>query len=266
MRVATRRARAASLLFGRDFKQKKVQNHLKFFKRAARKLGAVRDLDVALAKLHDYVGSLPYKKRKTLKTVAWYWRQERRARLNDLLDLLESDAYARALVELDIFCCTPGAGVRRQKRSAGKPPALVQVRHVLPSQIMTRFEAVRRYEIVFAQVKSVPLATLHALRIDCKYLRYVLEFSEHLLGTEGAALIAHLKDLQDVLGDLNDADVALGMLRGLRNEVDDRDALSAYMDHQKATIEALRRQMPDAFTAFAAAENRLLLATALARL
>ena len=37
-------------------------------------------------------------------------------------------------------------------------------------------------------------------------------------------------------------------------------------EHRAWTFEALRRQMPDAFTAFAAAENRLLLATALARL
>ena len=59
---------------------------------------------------------------------------------------------------------------------------------------------------------AVHFETLHALRIDCKYLRYNLEFLRHLLGAEGEQLIAPLIALQDVLGELNDAVVSQQLL------------------------------------------------------
>ncbi len=178
---------------------------------------------------------------------------------------LDTDSYAREIIELDKFCRTPGLETIDQTATACEPPALVQVRHVLPSRILARFEAVRRYEVVFAQTEQATLEILHALRIDCKYLRYVLEFTRELLGPEGGVLIAQLKDLQDVLGDLNDADVARDMLldlpKSMRNE-----AITAYVREQEAISNSLRDRVPASFTAFIDFENRHLLMAALAHL
>ena len=56
------------------------------------------------------------------------------------------------------------------------------------------------------------MAVLHALRIECKRLRYTLEFFREVLGSEVEEVITEVVRLQDHLGDLNDADVANAML------------------------------------------------------
>jgi CHAD domain-containing protein len=276
MRLATRRARAAYELLGDNIKRKQVQNHVRFFKRMAKKLGAVRDLDIVLQKLQHHSRRLTAEKRGELKPVAQYWRSERLKKVKELHEWLDSDAYALSLIELGVFCRTPGAGTKRDGTIEDEPPLLIQVRHVLPTRVLARFAAVRRYEIVFALPEpksgpeSVSLTMLHALRIDCKYLRYVLEFARNLLGPQGETIITQLKELQKVLGNLNDADVAHGMLQSLpadlNNDDGQRHAVAAYIDEQEAIIEKLRRRVPVAFWDFIAPENISLLAQAIAEL
>lgn len=263
MRVSTRRARAAYVLLGEYFVTKQVKDHVRFFKRTAKQLGAVRDMDVALQKLTRYRKRLPREVHNDLNPLLNHWRKQRRTAMKRLRKWLDDDGYAQALIALDAFCRTPGAGTRRRKLDANVAPPLDQVRHVLPSRILTRFEAVRRYETIFAQQQRPPLATLHALRIDCKYLRYVLEFSQDLLGEEGATLIDQLKRLQDVLGDLNDADVAHTMLHDLPAPIRS-ETITAYAKEQKAIMDDLCDLVPQTFFAFIDPQNRRLLAGAIA--
>ena len=55
---------------------------------------------------------------------------------------------------------------------------------------------------------STPAEALHALRIDCKKLRYLLEFFSGILGKQATArLIVGMKQLQDNLGTFNDLSV-----------------------------------------------------------
>jgi CHAD domain-containing protein len=178
---------------------------------------------------------------------------------------LNSKRYARFLAEFHRFCKTPGAGVKQAALDAGALPSLSQARHVLPSRILDRFEAVRRYEILFESDEPIPIDTLHALRIDCKYLRYILEFSLDLIGDDGQQLIQQIKQLQDQLGDLNDAAVAQEMLQALPSELQDA-TVAAYIATQETTIAELRQTIPAAFCSFIAAENRHLLAAAIARI
>ena len=57
------------------------------------------------------------------------------------------------------------------------------------------------------------IETLHALRIDCKRLRYALEFLREALPAPAEAAIDDIKHAQDHLGDMNDAYVAGEVLR-----------------------------------------------------
>ena len=53
--------------------------------------------------------------------------------------------------------------------------------------------------------RDSPSPMLHMLRIECKKLRYLLEFFASLFAEkETAIIIKHLKRLQDNLGDFND--------------------------------------------------------------
>jgi len=265
MRVAIRRTRAAYVLFGDHFQRKPVRGYIKTLRHTARLLGAVRDLDVALDKLARYRKTLSKPDRKALKPLAKYWKQQRRAPFAAVIKWLDSAEYADFLAEYQQFCRTPGAGAKKYTLDPGKPLPLVQVRHVLPSGILNRFEAVRRYEMVFDSDDPVPIDTLHALRIDCKYLRYILEFAQDLIGDEGKQLIKQLKRLQDHLGDLNDAAVAKTMLQELPDERQDA-AVTQYIATQDAIIAELRETAPAAFRAFVARENRQLLAGAIAHM
>lgn len=86
-----------------------------------------------------------------------------------------------------------------------------QVRHVAPSLIWEHYQDVRAYETV---LDGAAIETLHALRIDCKLLRYVLEFLKETLGKTADSIISQVTEAQDHLGDMHDADVAAGLLRG----------------------------------------------------
>jgi CHAD domain-containing protein len=64
-----------------------------------------------------------------------------------------------------------------------------------------------------SEVKEADPATLHALRIACKKLRYSVEMFGGLFGNAGTRdYAAALAELQDILGDLNDIAVAHRLL------------------------------------------------------
>jgi CHAD domain-containing protein len=148
----------------------------------------------------------------------------------------------------------------------GQAPVPTRVRVVMPSAILNRFEQVRAYEPLFAGPAAVPEATLHALRIDCKALRYSLEPVEHLLGPDGAKLVAQLKVLQDLLGDLNDAAVMRARLLEMQLGGLPPEGAAAYKVYQTAQAAELAARVPDAWRAFTDLENRRRLALAIAEL
>jgi CHAD domain-containing protein len=86
-----------------------------------------------------------------------------------------------------------------------------EVRHVAGSAIWTHYEAVRAYEGV---IDTATVPQLHALRIECKYLRYTLEFFRDVLAAATEGLIGEVVTAQDQLGQMHDADVAADLIRG----------------------------------------------------
>ncbi len=266
MRVATRRARSVLILFGDYFRPKAIRPFRRNLRQTAQLLGAIRDLDVALDRLRKYAKSRPAEEQEGLEEIAAHWRARRRDAYRSLLLWLDSSAYRDFVAAFRRFCHTAGAGLLRSTEP-DTSPARVRVAHRMPSAILERFEQVRAYDRLLAgDAPDPPLAALHALRIDCKRLRYSLEPVEHLLGPEGTELIGQLKVLQDLLGDLHDAFVAGEWLSGLREAGLASPALDVYADHQLATLHDLARRVPDAWRSFVSAENRRRLALAIARL
>ncbi|MCB0105178.1 MAG: CHAD domain-containing protein [Caldilineaceae bacterium] len=275
MRVAIRRARAAFKLYGDFFPRKVLRPYRKMLQRTGRRLGAVRDLDVMLAKAKQ---AKKQKKETTAQSALLAtWEAQRAAAHQELLTWLDSAAYRTFVADFQAFCRTAQPTHLAQGKPGAAPP-LVEVRHVVPSLLMARFANVRRYESLFAGSASVSHETIHALRIDCKYLRYSLEFVRHLLGAEGEALIQHLKQLQDLLGDLNDAAVALARLRADCGEAvqggkakgnkggEEATAATAYFQQQQALLNRLTQEVPVALAHFVAHATRQDLALAIAHL
>jgi CHAD domain-containing protein len=87
----------------------------------------------------------------------------------------------------------------------------------MPTLALARTIIDKRFGAVIKKGRRISPATaderLHALRIDCKKLRYLLEFFAALSPTaEIGALIKHLKKLQDNLGAFNDLSVQQAFL------------------------------------------------------
>jgi CHAD domain-containing protein len=265
MRVATRRARAVARLFGPFFRRKALREHLKNLRRTARALGAVRDADVALLKLRKYAKSRPDSEQQGLAEIRAVWRVERRQAYRSLLEWLDSPDYRSFVASFAEFCRTAGLGARTEESGSETPPAPCHVGDVMPSAILNRFEQLRAYERLFESAQPLSVSALHALRIDCKALRYSLETVEHLLGEEGGEIVQQMKRLQDLLGDLHDAVVADGRLAELADAVEPT-ALASYRVEQQSILAELVSAAPEAWRTFVAPDNRRRLAVAIARL
>jgi CHAD domain-containing protein len=265
MRVATRRARAVARLFGPFFHDKTVRGHVRNLRRTSRALGAVRDLDVALQSLGKYAQLRPSSEQAGLGEIRAIWRLERRQAYRTLSSWLDGADYRAFIAGFDQFCRTTPDARRPASSKNGDGPAPTEVRHVMPSAILQRFEQVRAYEPLVASVGPVPIASLHALRIDCKALRYSLEPVEPLLGDEGGEIILKLKRLQDLLGELNDAAVADLRLAELADVVEP-EPLAAFRAHQQAVLAERAAAAPAALFAFVAPDTRRTLAIAISKL
>jgi len=209
MRVSTRRMRMALRVFEEYLDGEALRPVLKGLRRTGRTLGAVRDLDVFQEKTQHYLDGLPPARAGDLDGLLAACRAERERQRGRLVDDLAGDRY-RAFVErfaelldgpLEALSARPPADPRPQR-----------VSQVLPGVLYKDMAVVWAFEGQLGGLET-PLPRFHALRKGCKGLRYTLEFFEDVLGPGARPLIKKVKDLQDHLGDLQDAVVTSGVLR-----------------------------------------------------
>ncbi len=250
MRVATRRMRAAFDQFEGYFQRKAIKRFRKDLRKTGQTLGAVRDLDVFNREAQRYLKGLEKAQRDSLDPLLAHWQTQREEARQVLIAYLDSERYRRFVDEFGKFLQAAGAGV---EPVAADEVGRYQVRHALSSTIWQLYETVRAYETVLA---DAPMTTLHALRIDCKQLRYTLEFFREVLGPETGQVIKDIVHIQDHLGDLQDAVVAQILLGDLladwRRQGKKDDGLSgadiqgveAYLAYRREEAERLIRTFP----------------------
>ena len=242
MRVATRRMRSLFSLLAGSYKPKAIGGYRQELRRAAHVLGAVRDLDVLILDLQEFQAAQPTVAaglEAAIRKLSKSRRKSRRA----LLDYLDSKAYARFVKRFGKFCTQAGAA------GLTVPPAAPhQVRHCLPMLLHERLARVRAYETV---LDDAPPATLHALRVECKQLRYALEFFQPLLGAPAARFILQVEALQDSLGRMNDIALSIERvqaLKGLKRK--QAAAIAAYVRQRRAEWTACHAQFEAQWAVF----------------
>jgi CHAD domain-containing protein len=247
MRVATRRMRAALELFEPYFQARAVAIYSRLLRRTGRALGPVRDLDVFEEKARIYLAAAPPEQQSGLDTLLATWHDQRIAAREAMLAFLDGNEYARFVARFGRFLTTAG-------REAALPPdEMPRVCDIIPQLILSRFRAVQS-DGNDAQEEGT-IEQLHALRIDCKALRYALEFFSPVLGWQAGSVIDEVKVLQDHLGDLNDAHIAAELLRSfLPSMLTDEEGILAYLDDREAECERLRRTFPGAWAGFSRPE------------
>ncbi len=252
MRVSTRRLRAAFVVFESAFDPPALKPHLKGLRRCGRVLGAVRDLDVFLAKAESYA----LERETDLSDLLAAWQAERHAARGEMLTYLDSSEYAHFKRGFNTFLHDADAV---QPAPSSERPFPLRVRAAAPALIYDRLAVVRSYG---PYLPGAPVERLHALRIEFKKLRYTVEYFQEALGVRAGDVIAAIKLLQDHLGNLNDAAVASARLETFL-ESHAAPGVQSYLDFQRAE----ERRLQDSFEAvwkahFAGATFRRRLATA----
>ena len=207
MRVASRRLRAALQAFEPALTERarRFEPELKHF---AVVLGEVRDLDVQLEQVEGWISDSPEEDREPLQELRGALYSQREAARERMLSELDSRRYERLV---DTLSRMLRLGPSRRNRLSGAPVAAVA-----PDLVRHGYLRVRKAGDRLGAESSAE--EYHKLRKRCKRLRYLVEFLEEVYGGPARKLVKRIKPLQDVLGELQDAEVARQQLRRLATE------------------------------------------------
>ncbi|OQX20218.1 MAG: hypothetical protein BWK76_01900 [Desulfobulbaceae bacterium A2] len=250
-RVAVRRTRAALGQFKGVLAPASLAWLLAEFSWLGRLSNGARDLDVLLHSEKAWSELLPPELRPGLHPFFVGLTRRRRGEYRQLVQALGSERYHELLRRWQEIL--RGEGREESTGPHAGRPTLRLARRI----IERRWRRILTDGAVIDETS--PPATLHQLRIQCKKLRYALEFFRSVLPDEACReLIIRLKHLQDNLGSYNDLSVQEGVVRqylaGLGTKDKDIAAaasaggLLARLDQER---QRLRQEFADAFAAFA---------------
>lgn len=167
----------------------------------------VRDIDVLLIRLTNDAAGFEPAERRAVNVLVRALRNERAAHRRRLNRALSGKRYAELLAELSSL-----AQSAVEEAAAGEVPSVRKPYRKLALAVDDLGE-------------NPPDSRLHALRIHGKRLRYAVETAkpatEPVRRKQLSALVKACKELQDVLGEHQDAVVAATRVRGLADGQDD---------------------------------------------
>jgi len=214
-----------------------------------------------------YQASLKRDAGEALEPLLDEWRAQRDGTRAKLLSHLDGEDYRDFTTRYDEFLSSDGAGVKATSDDSPHPHL---VRHVLPTEIWDHYGKLRAYETV---LEWAPIDTVHALRIEGKRLRYLLEFFAEPLGVDLSDTIEALVALQDHIGELHDVDVTIGLLRDFLMRASQAstdpaatEIVGRYLKLQEARLRTLRRRLGRPWKRVAGKRLRSTLARAVAKL
>jgi len=220
LRTAVRRVDASVNSLPRRLRERRKTNRLlgkleRLMKRSAK----VRDLDTVQSRLTVY---------GTGRALGRLRRRVEKSRRKQVRSTVKAAASIRKLSIL----YTDAQDARETQRSEERIEKVVK-------RLSSRLN--RRLPVVLSDPDDKE--ALHALRKDCKRLRYILELTPQ--EGEGSGLVMTLTSWQDLLGAVRDGDVTVEYLEGLER--------SAPVDKVLRAERARRRQDYEGFAAACAA-------------
>jgi CHAD domain-containing protein len=272
MRVATRRMRTAFYIFSPAFDPKTMKRHLKGLRNIGRVLGQVRDMDVILENAFTYQKRMKEKVQAGLEPLLQDWKETIDRQRTKLIKHLQSEAYQNFKQNFNIFLQVSDNIKTEGNQNEGTNS---RVRDTVPVLVYSRYAAVRSYESI---LPTASVAQLHALRIEFKQFRYTLEYFREILGEGAYQAIEELKQLQDHLGELHDADVACQLVRGFLKEWDEEqiqkpipervnpEPIVIYLAYMHSERYRLIRSFPELWKKFSRPEFRQNIAQAISLL
>jgi CHAD domain-containing protein len=215
MRVATRRLRADLRTFRPVLDRawsEPLRDELKWLGRA---LGTTRDADVMLGNFRKRVDELPERDRAPAQALLDRLSEEREEALAALQRLLDGRRYRLLLDALVDAVAEP--------RFADDADPAEPAADAVPALVAKPWKKLRKE--VGGLDREPANEALHQVRIRAKRARYAAEAATPAIGGDAERLADILSDLQDVLGELQDAVVAESWLRTAATEATVEQAL-----------------------------------------
>jgi len=179
-------------------------------------LGPARDMDVLIDEaLVPMAGRVPLAGADVFHRAAERYRA---SAYEAVCAMLDSEAYREFKRDFPVWC---------EARPWEQPPLDAKCAEQLrmPVEVFARGLLNRQTRGVLEQGEGIDPengVALHLLRIECKKLRYALEFFARLFAGTDDALV-HLKSLQDLLGVMHDVSVTVNLLDGIVAEREPRE-------------------------------------------
>jgi CHAD domain-containing protein len=199
-------------------------------------LGPVRELDVALLMLEEFLGEddVPHTGIECLRQVIGEERRRMHAEMVRRVNRCDIEKLRRKAL-----------GIARRRDEA--EPGRRRVRD--PRQVQAADErAARRAERLQAAIENAAGIylpdRLHEVRIAVKKLRYAMEIARELRGSRAVAKIRTLKRAQDLLGRMHDLEVLIARIRGIQGSPSAPTLrVSADLDRLVRRLETESRQL-----------------------
>jgi len=244
-RVAIRRTRSALTAMKKVFPLEITARFRKDLSYVGKISNELRDLDVYLLNEENTKAMLPESFRAETDPLFVHLLQKRSNVFRDVIRNMKSVKYRYIMDEWEAFLN------RSHQVSTSAPDAGLPVRDFARKKIHRKYKRIIREGNLIVEGTNDEM--LHRLRIQCKELRYLLEFFSSLFPPKKIhAFIGQLKKLQDMLGTFNDFGVQLQYVTEATGEL---HATGQPSEKTVAAIEVLletlkreRKNVKDAFS------------------
>ncbi|NWF66661.1 MAG: CHAD domain-containing protein [Campylobacterales bacterium] len=192
-RVAVRKIRALLNQLKKYFSDEEYLKLKNDFKQIGFYSGMVRDLDVYLLELDNFKNMLPDSMKDDLNPLVDYLKKEQQEEHKKLSKFLSSKEYKKSIEHFKHF-------LEKADEEDEEHPAIVKI-------AKKKISKLHREIIEFGEMitDETPDEKLHELRIECKKIRYLIEFFEPLFDSAKLMmLVKELKILQQCLGAYQD--------------------------------------------------------------
>jgi CHAD domain-containing protein len=198
-RICLRKIRSVLSLVKDVYPSEGTQRMRKILGDLARQTNRLRDLDVYLLAQDEYLGLLPPDLRPALEGMFEDFSAERDIEVQHTTLKIRAHSSRKLLRKMVVYF---------SEETSHKPSPSADI-PVGPLVFRCIYKRYRKIRVIAAGIGTeTPDEVVHQLRIECKKLRYLMEFFSELIPKEEGALIQKmLKRLQGRLGDFNDASV-----------------------------------------------------------
>lgn len=259
-RVAVRRTRSALSQIKYVFPEEKLERFRQGFKELIQSSNKLRDMDVYLNKKEKYFTMLPENLRPGLDPFFTDIKKQRENEIGKFVEMLRSESYRQLIIDWESFLASNekcGESGAKTPKNAEKPVIKLAKKFIW-----------KRHNKIIKEAGKIddrsPDEKLHSLRIQCKKLRYLLEFFTSLFPSGDIKLMTkQLKQFQDNLGKFNDLSIQQNMLKDYLDNLDHESdnaifigaAIGGLITKLNLDQQYIRSQIPGQFRHYSKKKN-----------